>query len=410
MAFEQNHKPSLDEAKDNTRVEIEQLINIAKKLSLKKILASLNTTNKQLEKESFVVIIIGPFSTGKTTFLNALLGRPLGDIQQLPANQPLLPMGKLPTTPILTIVKKVKPGEVPKVQARDFDGNYTDWDFNCYREKVKINHKETQTDEEFFKSIREFEVSYPCALTTADVVYIDAPGISDTPERTAITKAAFDRCDAAIALFKSDFLADQQSRELFQQAQENGLRIFWVVNLFNDDQPGGDGFSIAALWNRLIKQVLGKSEYAGQSLQDFTDYNVYFVHAQKALEGRFSNNKELLEASGIRFFEKCLNDFLQRERLSAHIQRHIKAADNQAEALLQEINSAKQKILTAQRSKSDLRNELESKLNRLKDSERVLDDIIGRNQRDIMEATDSSINNILNEMDKEIDKRIVSRA
>ena len=64
--------------------DYDSVINTAEKPSL-----LLEKNNKRLKEENLRVLVMGKFSSGKSTFLNGLLGRPL------------LPMKAIPTTAVI---------------------------------------------------------------------------------------------------------------------------------------------------------------------------------------------------------------------------------------------------------------------------------------------------------------------
>jgi hypothetical protein len=383
MEWSEKFKEAFDKFKAEARTALEQLIAIAEQLKLETVAADLNTAKLRLSEDAFVLMLMGIFNSGKSTLLNALLGKPLVEIPELTDGKAPMPMGKFPTTAVLTSIKY---GTDPSVYAWNFEGKrIDDWNFHRYLKQAKVKEDE-QATREFFRNIREFEVHYPCLLTASGVECMDSPGTDDLPERTAITLEAIPRCDAAIALFKSDFLANEASRKFFNDAQKTGLRMFWVVNLMYDDQPDSDDYPIAFLWNRIIELTLGGPKYTGQSLADFARYDVYFVNARKALKGRFSSDQSLLQESGILLLEERLRDFLLRERMIVHIQRYVELGVNRADTLRQTIYNFKGVISADQQELIKARKELEPKLAELRRRGEKLDHLIDRYQQEILDA------------------------
>ncbi|WNZ27117.1 hypothetical protein HJG54_29850 [Leptolyngbya sp. NK1-12] len=383
MEWSEEFKQAFDNFKAEARTALEQLITIAEQLKLETVAADLNTAKLRLSEDAFVLMLMGIFNSGKSTLLNALLGQPLVEIPDLTDGKAPMPMGKLPTTAVLTSIKY---GTDPSIYAWNFEGKcMDDWNFHRYLKQAKVKEDE-QATREFFRNIREFEVHYPCLLTASGVECMDSPGTDDLPERTAITLEAIPRCDAAIALFRSDFLANESSRKFFHDAQKTGLRMFWVVNLMHDDRPDSDDYPIAFLWSRIIELTLGGPKYTGQSLEDFARYDVYFVNAQKALKGRFLNDQSLLQESGILLLEERLRDFLLRERMIVHIQRHVELGVNRADTLRQTIHTFKGVISADQQELIKARKELEPKLAELRRRAKSLDQLIDRYQEEILNA------------------------
>src|SRR6266568_689668 len=66
--------------------------------------AKLREIRANLQNDTFRVIVIGRFKTGKSTFLNALLGKLTHPIPELPAGGAPLPTSDMPCTPTLTSI------------------------------------------------------------------------------------------------------------------------------------------------------------------------------------------------------------------------------------------------------------------------------------------------------------------
>ena len=147
---------------------------------------------------TFRVYVMGPFSSGKSTFVNAVLG------------SRVLPVSALPSTAILTLIQygndeddveiyfkdtvnvdgTVKPGRVERVSREEFEANY----------------KYTEADNEEFVTTgcvsRFNEIAYAvvrCSLplTQDGVNIVDSPGLED---KVAATKLALDAADKAQAI------------------------------------------------------------------------------------------------------------------------------------------------------------------------------------------------------------------
>lgn len=117
MEWSEEFKQAFDNFKSEARAALEQLIAIAEQLKLETVAVDLNTAKLRLSEDAFVLMLMGIFNSGKSTLLNALLGKPLVEISDLTDGKAPMPMGKLPTTAVLTSIKY---GTDPSVYAWNF--------------------------------------------------------------------------------------------------------------------------------------------------------------------------------------------------------------------------------------------------------------------------------------------------
>lgn len=330
-----------DELRQNTErlsreivAPLEQLEAAAHQLNQAELAARLQQKREQLQIDTFNLMVVGRFKNGKSTFLNALLGRLLRPVPELHDSDGPLPMDDLPCTATLT---QINYGEQVRVRAWDFAGHTQSWSLAEYLQQgtVRADPEETRR---FFQNIRQFELDYPAELCQAGVTLWDSPGTDDDPRRTAITRDAITRCDAAFVLFRSDILAGESERTFVNASliAEGLTHYFMIVNLY-DGRKVDERFK-AFVWNRLIHEMLGGEKYSGQ---DFTERDIYFVDCLAALEGVHTGNLALIRTSGLEPLEQRLIKFLEGDRRKIHLERHLRPA----ERLAQELESATQRLM-----------------------------------------------------------------
>src|SRR2546423_1194241 len=98
--------------------------------------AKLWEIRKNLETDVFRVIVVGRFKNGKSTFLNALLGKLTHPSPELPEGGAPLPTADLPCTPTLTsIVYQERPAV--RLQRKGSD-RWEDKSLSWYLEKARV--------------------------------------------------------------------------------------------------------------------------------------------------------------------------------------------------------------------------------------------------------------------------------
>jgi Dynamin family len=369
----------LSERLDNIREEITQeadfainkLINIANNqvLEMSEIAASLEKVKESLASDTFKLIVVGRFKTGKSSLLNALLG-PISYTEPSLLDKGPMPVDDLPTTATLT---RINYSEQPYVRVwyTDEDREPEYWSLERYLKDSSIRDDEDET-KQFFENIREFELGYPSKICKS-VTLLDSPGTSDMPLRTQWTKEAIRRCDAAIVLYRSDALAGQDERDFTREILSSGTRIFTLINLWNDKEVSNRLRSFT--WNRLIAENKGGEKYCGQ---DLSTHDIYFINALKAQQGKFNGNQKLLDESGLQYFENRLAQFLLQEKFHTHIDKFMSQGDILAAQMLEVIET---RCCGLQKTKEQLEQtyaEIKPKLEELRKRKSKLSKLIDR--------------------------------
>lgn len=144
------------------------------------LLSSIRETEKLLKTRRFRVAVVGEFNKGKSSFINALLGREI------------LPVDVLPMTATLN---RITYGTKPKAYLEYKDGR---------RENVKIEYlsryitKLTAESLDAASQIKEAVVEYPSIFCQNHVDLIDTPGLNDDQTMNAVTVSLLEQIDLAI--------------------------------------------------------------------------------------------------------------------------------------------------------------------------------------------------------------------
>ncbi|MBT3072043.1 dynamin family protein [Rhodomicrobium sp. Az07] len=299
--------------RDDIEKAIELLNTVLSDLRIPALQTRLEEIAKDLSDDRFRIIVCGRFKTGKSTLLNALLGRPETSDFQL-VDEGFLPSHYLPATAVLTDVI-YSPAMHVRVERNDLSTE--DWTFTRFRNEstVRTSDQETKT---FFSNIRRFEIGYPATLLEKGrIVVTDSPGTADMAYRDLITKEAVGRSDVAIVVLSTNQLAGEDERAFIRDIRDAGTTIFSVINLFG--RPI-DSSLINYTWERLtvMQNFGGKTE-----TKDFKAKKIFFIDALTARRGRWEGRDGDVKLSGITEFEEALGTFLDRDRIKAHAGKYL---------------------------------------------------------------------------------------
>lgn len=276
----------------------------------------LRATARRVREGRFVVLLLGCFSSGKSTLLNALLGRPV------------LPVKVNPCTAILT---EVVYGDEPGVEVRYRDGRVEGYDIDGFIDAFQLRTSSlTEAGAEAtdrFGDVDRAVVSWPLPILRNGVVLLDTPGLDDDEVRTARTMSSLPDADAVIVVLSANrFLTDLERRTLRRNLLPLGLtNLFFPVTMVDlldalSDDPARD---LADLTQR-AREVLGPLCRVGDD--DRFAERFFPLDARGALGARWAQgaarepaDAATWESSGVAAFEAALERFLVDERGRAQL-------------------------------------------------------------------------------------------
>ena len=259
-------------------------LSIILKLYSDKMYADLQNNKKNLQTESFQLVVVGEFSRGKSTFVNALLGRKM------------LPASLKPTTAVLS---KIVYGEIPS--------------YTLYYRKPNVSPKSI-TEEEFLKlvapkevdksdqgllkkffsqqqeldDIEHAEIAYPLDLCKDNVELVDTPGTNDlSTARLDITYNYVNKADAVIMVLSANQaltaseMAFLKERVLGNQIQD----IFFVISYKDTLKTPAEEEMV----KKFVQENLLQVEGMPQKLR------IHLVSSMQALLYRRNSNGEVLK-------------------------------------------------------------------------------------------------------------------
>jgi len=227
-----------------------------------------------------LVTVMGEFSSGKSTFVNAFLGAEVA------------PVGITPTTATINILKYGRE-KGARIVYRDDRTRELSWD--------EVPRALRSVDGEEASRIRFVEVLYPLdALARVNIV--DTPGLNSIlPEHEATARQFIAQADAVVWLFTAGQAGKLSEREALDKIRGEGKRVLGVLNKI--DQVGAE--DAARLVEHLRDELGGHIEA------------LVPVSARRALAARKVDDADGLAASGWPALDAALEErfFTQARQL-----------------------------------------------------------------------------------------------
>jgi GTPase SAR1 family protein len=170
----------------------------------------------KLKADVFSLVVVGQFKRGKTTFINALLGKDF------------LPTAIIPLTSIITILKY---GVELKINV--FFENNNRKDISVDELKLYVTEKHNPKNE---KGVDRVEIFYPSDYLKNGVQIIDTPGVASVHEHnTKTTYEYLPNADVAVFLISVDPPITQAELHFLKDIKNLVVKTFFIQNMKNGD-------------------------------------------------------------------------------------------------------------------------------------------------------------------------------
>lgn len=286
--------------------DLKKLREYSERLHLEGSAAAISEVLNRLESENFSVAIIGEFKRGKSTLINALLGKDV------------LPTDVLPTTATLN---KITYSVTPFVKLEYKDGHSEEIGTDQLNDYVT---KLTDESAERARLIKEATVYYPVSYCQNGVTIIDTPGLNDDEAMTEVTLSVLPHIDAALMVVMAQSPFSESERDFLEHrviTSDLGRVLFVVTGIDLLDEDDVDRV-LDNITTRIQKHVLAKAESTfGKDSPEYAAYlrklgqiRVFGVSAKKALKAKRTGDQEMLEHSCFPVFQAELERFLTEDR------------------------------------------------------------------------------------------------
>lgn len=304
--------------------------NISLELSMQNAADNAEKILSRVGVEKFHLVIVGEFSRGKSTFVNALLGKKI------------LPASKKPTT---AIISKIIYGDKPEYKI--FRKGNSRPKILTEEEFVRVTAPK-EPDESDPQSIREYvlqqkaideidfaEIKYPLELCCDNVEVVDTPGTNDlNVGRMEITYGYLNKADACILLLSATQpLSRSEAEFLKERIIGNKIQdIFFVISGKDKLHDREEEKRVLDFVELHLMQVLPKN---------FMLHNkIFLVSSRAALIYRRKQGGEILkpklaaelpanfDETGFSEFEETLGYFLANEKGMIKLRHYVENAKN----------------------------------------------------------------------------------
>ncbi|MEG4278239.1 dynamin family protein [Microcoleus sp. MON1_C1] len=257
--------------------------------------------SRKLESQRFRVAVVGEFSKGKSTLLNALLGEEIQPVRDIPCSG---------TVTVLTY------GLQQRVICKYTDGREEEISPEQYKDKASISEEAALGsfgDEIVNSEIKEIIFEHPnLELCTNGVEIIDTPGLNEQAERTLVTEQVLKTTDAVIFLTHAQNLLTEKERELL-------LYLKQKLNPERDDEAARNIFILVNFADLLRRE--GSRKQARERVETFVkkqnlivgENRIHLISAQSALEAILDGTENEYVKS-FQDFTKSMEQFLTVER------------------------------------------------------------------------------------------------
>jgi hypothetical protein len=187
----------------------------------------------------FYLACVGQFKRGKSTLLNALVGRTV------------LPTGVVPVTSAVTIVRH---GHSVALRVRLGERDWEDCDPATLATYVSEEHNPGNE-----KDVRAVEVFVPSPLLASGMCFVDTPGIGSVDlASTAATRAFVPHIDAALVVLGGDPPISAEELALVEAIGQEVGELIFVLNKA-DRLPDADRIEAIRFTERVLGERLGRA-------------------------------------------------------------------------------------------------------------------------------------------------------
>lgn len=320
--------------KEVLKSNFQKLYAIADDLQLHNQMKFIKDSIHHLDEETFNLVVVGEFSRGKSTFINAMLGRRI------------LPSRKNPTT---AIISKIVYGDEPEYflhyrdERKGSEQVEEERFFKLTAPKEAEDGSIKKKEQAFLDSIDYAKIAYPLSFCKDNVEIVDTPGTNDLNEgRVEITYRYLNQADAVILLLSAtQALSASETEFLKERILGNHIKdIFFVLSrkdsLNDDEVPRVLNFVQKSLVAILPDNVsLNQRIFLVSSLQ--TLYYRRLQNGDKLSAKAMMKVPDSLDNTGFIEFEDTLAEFLSEDKGRVKINKYVAQSSDAIRKIAQDL-------------------------------------------------------------------------
>jgi small GTP-binding protein len=245
----------------------------------------------RLAEDRFNLVVVGRFSRGKTSLMNAILGT-----------------DRLPTgiTPLTSVITTVTYGSKEQVVLK--------YESRILSKEVPIEalpqYITQQGNPGNVQHIKAAEVQLPAEILRRGFHFVDTPGLGSViVENTLTTEAFLPEADAFLLVTSYESPLSEEELRFFNAASSSKRRIFVALNKHDTVSPKE-------------RQIV--LDFVREQLETFFDRSrlqIFSISSTEGLKAKRSCDSSRLAASGIPELEKQLVNFLLAEKSTEFLTR-----------------------------------------------------------------------------------------
>lgn len=252
-----------------------KLKSIAKKALDKRIISPevYDDLASRIDNNEFRITIVGEFSSGKSTLIDALIGRDI------------LPHSTSETTATLTYIHSVASGDARENTAEiSFsNGDVKSVDFSTLKEYVTAFSKTVDV----FSSIENVDIYVHIENFENNIVIVDTPGLNGTNHYEDRTLQEISKADASIFVFSPSGIKATEQSFMKEELLKHQSSFFFIMNRI-DDLHATEGEFVDDKIKALSSEI---SSRFFDNKKEIT--NIYGVSALKALAAKDNSIQKL---------------------------------------------------------------------------------------------------------------------
>lgn len=227
----------------------------------------------RIQNNEFRITIVGEFSSGKSTLIDALIGKDI------------LPHSTSETTATLTYIHSVEQGHAKENKAEIFfsDGNTKLVDFSTLKEYVTAFSKTVDV----FSKIEYVDIFVHIDNFDNNIVIVDTPGLNGTNHYEDRTLQEIAKADASIFVFSPSGIKATEQTFMKEELLKHQNSFFFVMNRI-DDLHKSEGECVEDKLQELADNISTRFFDGKKKIS-----NLYGISALKALAAKDSKIKKL---------------------------------------------------------------------------------------------------------------------
>ena len=275
-----NMVEAMEEMRSDSSVEIKQLAEELKPLLPEDARLIIDECVEQYERNDIVVMVAGEVSVGKSSLLNALIGRPvlLTDLTE--------------TTAAITYLRCADGDRTAKVNMAKV--TYNDGRIEWLDLKAKSLMKVTtslQNDDALHK-VKKVDIYLPSEIIPRGITIVDTPGLNGGDKHSALTHREMGLCHAALLLLDASKAGTLSEKGELNKLYDYAPIVFFVLTKWDQVRKANSQLTMDGIKKRYLESI-GKITHDISNVKAISAENIYVVSAKEGLEARQNLDKYL---------------------------------------------------------------------------------------------------------------------